>query len=192
MGFLSILGNLGKAALGIGGSLGAGAAASKGGRMADADLQARMDALNNRTALDAKQFNMGTGAARLGQVQRADFAANMKDAPMTGDPRIDKFAGGGLRPSTFGPDSRTAANEMKRQALSALMSGSDQFTPTVSAIPKAGMLEKIGGIAGLAHGIAGGTGLLDALGRPRLFGQDFNPTTDVEDPLAPRPKVGRG
>lgn len=163
---------------GIGGALGAGGAAAKGGRLADADLQARMDALNNRTQLDAANHNLTTGAARLGQVQRADVASNMHDAAPTGDPRIDKFGGGGLRPSAFGPDSMTAANEQKRQALSALMSGSDQMHPAVSKIPEAGFMEKLGGVGGLVGGIAGaGSSILDSLNRtPIMYGQTGQPT----------------
>lgn len=169
----------------IGGALGAGAAASKAGRLDQAGQQALLDGQNNRTGLDAAKFNMGTGAERLSQVQRGDFAANMKDTAPTGDPRIDKFGGGGLRPSTLGPDSHNAANEMKRQALMALMSGSDHFTPTHSEIPKAGMLEKIGGIAGLAGGLAGAVRPMLGQRPPQPWVENAGASTQLDPRMFP-------
>lgn len=178
---------------GIGSALGSGAASSKANRLGEADMQARMDALNNRAMVDAAQHNLTAGSTRLGQVQRADVASSMKDAPLTGDARIDKFSGGGLRPSAFGQDSRTAADVQKRQALAALMSGSDQITPKVSGIPDAGLLEKIGGIAGI---VGGGAGIARGIGqiaqmRPVMYGQDFKPIEE-ENPLYSKPVTRMG
>lgn len=153
--------------------LGQGAASSKAGRQNDALLNAQMNNANNASNLNAAQFNMGTGQARMGQVARADALANAKDAPMTGDPRIDKFSGGGLRPSALGADTRTAANEQKRQALMALMSKSDQVTPAQSQIQNAGMLENLGGIAGLVGGLTQAT--MPPQRIATMGGEDINP-----------------
>lgn len=122
------------------------------GRYRDAKLDTEMFTANNNARLQAAQHNMNTGANRMRQVSRADLMANMQDAPMTGDPRIDKFAGGGLRPSAFGEDTRLAANEQKRQAMLALMNRTDQVTPQIASLRKPGWLEKGLSVVGLASG----------------------------------------
>lgn len=171
---------VGKAALGfatggplgilgaLGGVLGDGASAAAAGRRSDAAEQAQFNALNNQALLGTSQFNLEAPGQRVGQVARGDILSSMQDAAPTGDPRIDKFAGGGLRPSAFGASSRQAGGELQRQALMALMSGSDKITPQLSTLPKAGKLETLGGISGLIGGLAGAAqegGLLDLLRR---------------------------
>ena len=172
MSFLSVLGKIGKGALGLvpgggtitqaldiasdlGGVLGAGAKSSADARRVDDVTGANMGTLNNRAQLDAGEFNMSAPGMRASQVARGDVLSTMKDAAPTGDARIDKFGGGGLRPSAFGPDSRQAGEALKKQAFMALMTGSDQITPQMSAPSSSGLLEKIGGTAGVIGGITG-------------------------------------
>lgn len=162
----------------VGSSLGAGASASKAGRMADADLQARMDALNNRSGLDAAEFNMGVPVTQAQQVAKGDLmAANIPQSAATGSGRDISFSGG-IGPQFFGTDTTQAGEALKRQALGSLMSGGGKFTPKTSTIPEAGMMEKIGGVGGLVGGLAGATGnVLGALGRtPVMYGQTGRPT----------------
>lgn len=169
MGLLSVLGKIGKGALNvatggisgaIGDVLGGGAKASAEGRRGDADLQARMAALNNRALLDAAVFNRDLPGVRANQVARGDVLSTMHDAAPTGDPRIDKFGGGGLRPSAFGADTHQAGSALKRQALAHLMGG-EQFTPQIATLPDSGLLEKIGGIAGIVGGVGQAIGGAD-------------------------------
>src|SRR3990167_1107390 len=119
MSFLSVLGKIGKGALGLvpgggtitqaldiasdlGGVLGAGAKSSADARRVDDVTGANMGTLNNRAQLDAGDFNMAAPGARAGQVVRGDALTNMQDSPI-GDPRAARFGGGGLRPSLLGP-----------------------------------------------------------------------------------------
>jgi hypothetical protein len=158
MGFLSVLGNIGKGALhlatgnipglisDVGGVLGSAGAAAGAGRRSDADLQARMNIANNAAQLNAAKFNMDAPSARYGQVAKGDLVNNVQDVGETGSGRDLHFTGG-LRPSALGPASKQAATEMQRQALAALMSGSDQLHPAMSSLPSSGILEKIGGVA---------------------------------------------
>jgi hypothetical protein len=54
----------------------------------------------------------------------------MQNAPLTGDPRIDKFSGGGLRPSAFGPNARQAGALESSTALNGLQNPStDRLVP---------------------------------------------------------------
>lgn len=140
----------------IGGLLGKGASSSANGRRTDAEIQNALNAQNNAANLNAAQFNLTAPSTRASQVARGGLMADAQNAPLTGDPRIDKFAGGGLRPSVFNAQTRSGGQELQRQALMALMSKSDQLHPQMSTLPKSGLMEKIGGIAGLVGGLAGG------------------------------------
>lgn len=143
----------------VGGVLGGGASAAAGGRRDDAMLQAQMNQGNNRAQLDAAQFNLTAPDQRMQQLLRAEFLGKMRNAPSTGDARIDKFSGGGLRPELLqGESSMQGADAMKRQALQALLSGSDRVTPQMSTLPKSGLMEKIGAGAGLLGGVLGALG----------------------------------
>ena len=146
---IPILGKL----LAAGNVFGNAASSARQGRYDDANLDTRMFTANNNARLQAAQHNIDTGSTRMGQVARADLLGNMQNAPLLGDPRIDKFAGGGLRPSAFGEATRTAANEQQRQAMLALMNRSDQVTPQIASLRKPGWLERIGSIAGLVSGM---------------------------------------
>lgn len=147
----------------VGGALGRGAQASKAGRQTDALTQAQINQANNRAGLEAANFNLAAPSTRANQVARGEVLATMQDAPLLGDPRVDKWAGGGLRPSAFGAASRQAGSELSRQALQALMSG-ERFTPEMTRMEPGGAMERIGGAAGLAGGIAGALGESGALG----------------------------
>lgn len=150
----------------VGGVLGGGAQGAAAGRRSDAAGQAQLNALNNQAMVSAGQFNLGAPSQRASQVARGDILSSMQDAPLLGDARIDKFAGGGFRPSAFGASSRQAGEELKRQALMALMSGSDKLTPQMSTLMKSGMLERLGGVAGLVGGVAGALRESDILKQP--------------------------
>lgn len=157
-GILRTLGKVGKVASDIGPVAGAAAAGSAGGRREDALIRNQLAGSNNRAALDAAQFNVSSPGVRASQVARGDVLSTMRDAAPTGDPRIDKFGGGGLRPSAFGQRSRDAGDELARQAMAGLQGG-DRITPERSQLEGSGLLEKIGGGIGLAGGLAGALNL---------------------------------
>ena len=195
MGLLSVLGKVGKGIVkglpvigpligGIGGALGGGAKASQQGRYDQAGILAQLAALNNRSRLDAEQFNLAAPGVRAGQVARGDVLSTMQNAPLTGDPRIDKFAGGGLRPSAFGAASRQAGGALTRQALQALLENKP-FTPELATLQPAGGLERLGGAAGLAGGLMGvlnETGILGRVGqRQRRYPMDEIPDPNIDD-----------
>lgn len=122
----------------LGNVLTGAAAGAAYGRRADADM-------NQRAAV----FNRDLPAVRAGQVARGEVLNTMQDAKPTGDPRIDKFAGGGLRPSAFGPQSRQAGAELSRQAMSGLMNPEqDRIKPS-----QAGIGENLAAGAGLGLSI---------------------------------------
>lgn len=141
--------------MGLGGVLGGGASGARKGRLEDAKVQNEINAANNAAQLNAQRFNLGAGATRMGQVARADLLARMQNAPATGDPRVDRWSGGGLRPSAFGPPTQFGAVTQRDQALQALRDQSDLLHPTLTSLRKPGLLEKIGGIAGLVSSGAG-------------------------------------
>lgn len=106
----------------------------------------RKDAAENRYRAE---YNRDLPAVRTNQVTRGEVLNTMQDAKPTGDPRIDKFGGGGLRPSAFGPMSRQAGGELARGALSNLMNpDQDRLKPS-----QAGMGENIAAGAGLGLSI---------------------------------------
>lgn len=117
------IGDIGQVASGVAGGLASG-------RRADSDATARAIAENNRAKVEAAQYNLKLPEVRTNQTARGEVLNTMQNAPLTGDSRIDKFSGGGLRPSAFGPNSRAAGAEMSRQALAHLMDPStDRLTP---------------------------------------------------------------
>ena len=165
--FLPLLPLLGKLAVpaigGLGKLFGSGAKKSQEGRYDTAKVMAMLTAINNRSQLDAAQFNLAAPGQRATQVARGDVLSSMQNAPPTGDPRIDKFAGGGLRPSAFGAASRQAGSTLSRQALQALLENKP-FVPERATLPPAGGLEHLGGAAGFGGGILDvlrETGVLD-------------------------------
>lgn len=149
-----VAGKVGKVASAIGPVAGAAAAGAAGGRREDALIRNQLTRGNNRDALDAAEFNVRSPGVRASQVARGDVLSTMRDAAPTGDPRIDKFGGGGLRPSAFGDRSRAAGDELASQAMEGLQGG-DRITPERSQLEGSGLLEKIGGGIGLAGGLAG-------------------------------------
>jgi hypothetical protein len=124
------------------------------GRRADAQINARGIAENNQAKVQAAKYNLDLPSVRTNQVARGEVLNTMQDAPMTGDARIDKFAGGGLRPSAFGPQSRQAGAELSRTALTHLMDPStDRLTPQEIPETDGSLAENIMGGAGLAGNI---------------------------------------
>lgn len=140
----------------IGQTVTGAAAGSAEGRRADAEANARGIAENNRAKVEAARYNRETPSYRTNQVARGEVLNTMQDAPKTGDPRIDKFAGGGLRPSAFGPQSRQAGSELSRMALMKLMDpASDQLTPQEIEPTKPSTAENIAAGAGLGMNVFG-------------------------------------
>ncbi len=162
-GVLGALGKFGGMASDIGSVASGAAGGMAAGRRADADANMRATSLNNQAQLGAAQFNRDQPSVRTNQVARGDVMHTMQDAPLTGDARIDKFSGGGLRPSAFGADSRAAGAEMSRQAMGKLMNPTaDEFHPTMTNPTDASLGEDILGGVGLGSSIFG---LLSKYGR---------------------------
>lgn len=159
LGTLGKIGQYGQAASDIGQAFTGGAAGMRQGRQQEDLAGLSMATANNRAKLDAAKFNMDAPNVRMQQVGRGELVNTMQDAPMTGDPRVDKWAGGGLRPSAFGPQSREAGAAMSRQALQALLAGSDRIDPETMQPSKAGWGEN------LSSGVGLGLGVLGALGK---------------------------
>lgn len=156
----SILGTLGKIAANKGGSMLTNAAAGMGAeRQADNFANQNSADANNRAILGSAVFNRDLPGVQTSQVARGDILSTMKDAAPTGDPRIDKFGGGGLRPSAFGPSTQQAGDALKRQALANLLAGKGQIAPQLTTPNKAGVGEN----ALAAGGI--GLNILDAYNR---------------------------
>ena len=153
----NVLGTLGKYGSEIGDLASGAASGLSAGRRYDAQLNAQNAARNNAALVDIGTFNLQAPAARTNQVARGEVLQTMQDAPLTGDPRIDKFAGGGLRPSAFGQNSRQAGGELSREALAALLHGTDQITPQLATPSRAGTGENV------LAGVGLGTSILGAL-----------------------------
>jgi hypothetical protein len=132
---------------------------------------AKNQGLLERALLQLKQREYGDSAP-LGRYQQAilgNLAQNMQDVQIGGLPRgvTPVQFSGGMRPSAIGPGGRAAGAELAQQAMARLMGG-DQFEdvpytelPTQlnwrqSALPKAGLLDKILGMGGFAGAMAGG------------------------------------
>lgn len=151
-GLLGTLGSIGKFAdplRDLGSDLTGASAGLASGRRYDAQANAQ-----------AAGFNLGAPSVRTSQVARGDLLSRMQDAPPTGDPRIDKFSGGGLRPSAFGPDTHAAGDALKRQAMQALLSGSDRLQPS-----QAGVGEDVLAGAGLGANVLGTLGKIGKISR---------------------------
>lgn len=120
-------------------------------------------------ALERAKFGVAAPQERAKQAAYGDALKNVQDVnidfqPQTG-PATKFNVTGGLRPSMFGETSREAGGELGRQALLALMTGSDTpetsplvDIPDVSEPKGSGVLEKVTGGVGL------GGSILDALG----------------------------
>lgn len=154
-GILGTLAGLGSRASDLGSIFSQGAAANAAGRRGDTMANAELAAQNNRARLDAATFNRDTPAVRASQVARGNLLATMQNAAPTGDPRIDKFGGGGLRPSAVGADARQAGDQLARQGLAALMTGSDRLDPQMAQPQRAGLGENLMAGAGLGFNVLG-------------------------------------
>jgi hypothetical protein len=156
----TILGTLGKMAANKGGDLLTNTAAGIGNERIQNNFADQSAAdQNNRALLGSAVFNRDLPSVQTSQVARGDLLSTMHDAAPTGDPRIDKFGGGGLRPSAFGPATQQAGDELKRQALKNLLSGQGQINPQLTTPKRAGFGENALAGAGI------GLNILDAYGR---------------------------
>ena len=156
------------------------------GRAAEADLNLQRDKLATdqwataqdnamRAAQNASQENqwralLGLQAPnqRATQVMRGDLMSNVQDVNISGlPPQVPRITiSGGLRPSALGPNSRAAGSALSRQALEALLSGSDvpaatnfssllTAAPGQTALPKQSGWAKAGNILGIVGSLAG-------------------------------------
>ena len=159
----------------LGNIFGKSAESSAKGRAAEADILQRQDMLRNQqygTAQNAQMQAGGLDLQRKGftedaRLNRAKQAA-LADLMMNYSPRQVSVPGvpqanisGGTK---LGEGGRAGLAEMQKQALAALLAG-DKFEggqmlapPQLSPLPKAGKMEKIGGILGNIGNIAGGLG----------------------------------
>lgn len=163
MGLLSMLGKLGAgiaapftggaslavipALDAVGNVLGSGASSAAAGRRGDAETQAYMNAANNRAQMDAASFNRDTEGQLM---RRALMARMLGDTKPVSDPRGARF-----QTRTMSPEFTDMLSRYGGQADRSVGSGDYKVTPMLSTLPKAGLLEKIGGVAGMAGGILG-------------------------------------
>lgn len=138
--------------------MGAGAQAEGAARRYDASLQGGLDNNNNNAQVQAARFNLGAPDQLLNRLARLGVGINAKDMAPTGDARIDKFGGGGLRPSLLqNPETQQGFKQAQRDALLSLMNKDYQVKPTMSKLPDAGAMEKAGGAISTATGLASAT-----------------------------------
>jgi hypothetical protein len=119
------------------------------------------NALMGRQELDLRQRNEGRTAQSDAYLKalKSALVMNMRDASFSRPEGIPNISfSGGARPSALGAQGKEAASVLNNQALQSLMGGSkfdalpalEKFSP--SALPKAGLLEKITGAAGMIGG----------------------------------------
>ena len=149
-GILGALGKYGGVLGDLGGVLTNASAADANARRQDAANQARGIAENNAAKTEAAKYNLALPSVRANQVSRGEILNTMQNAPLTGDPRIDKFSGGGLRPSAFGPQARQAGALEASTALNGLQNPSqDRLTPQEIPPYQPSTLDNFGAGAGL-------------------------------------------
>ncbi len=172
---------------GLGSIFGGGAKASSDSRNEQAMLQLAQDRAKTDQYGIAQQGQMALAntdlarknheeAARGGRAKQALIGAllggGLQDVNID-TPGIPKTSiSGGLRPSALGESGRAAGSLLNQQALMKMLQG-DTYqggqllsAPGVQATPKAGWLEKLGGIAGTAGALAGGLQTM-GVGQPK-------------------------
>lgn len=106
---------------------------------------------------------------RASQVMRGDLMSNVQDVGVTGlPPQVPRIQfTGGLRPSALGPNARAAGSALSRQALQALLTGSDvpgatdfrsglTKAPSITPLPEESGWAKAGNVLGIGGGMLGG------------------------------------
>jgi len=147
MNLLSILGNVGKGLLGMGGQIGAAAGGAAGGQATERELEnkynintnnattqrygiqqgARNDllAMLEKAGLDRSKLGMESDAQRGNQMIRGSLLANVQPAKLS-HPRANiPQMSGGLTPAALSPMARQAGSLLQTKAMGALESGSD-------------------------------------------------------------------
>lgn len=171
MGFLSVLGNIGKAALGFipGGSIAAKALDAAGkigevagskakgsaeGRLAEAEFGLKRDALGMQHA----NANIAADSTRARQAMLLSLLGGMQDAQITPPAHIAERMPqitGGFKPSAIqGREEIVAA--MRPRIMEALLSG--QHMPGLTPVPKASGLDKALSGIGTIGAFAGALG----------------------------------
>ena len=155
----------------LGKLFGGGAKASAEARAKEADFNQRGDQIalsrygaeqnantqNANTDLSQRQFKLDAPGQRAGNSVRGDILATLKKP--TG--QHGRFNFTGMAPE-LSADTRQTGQLMARDALMQQLKG-DVFdpipklkVPTATPIPRAGLMEKLGGILGTIGGVAGG------------------------------------
>lgn len=149
-GFLPAAGNVGQVASGQAGAL-----------AQQQEAQDRQRTVRDALALQDAKFTQDNGLARTKQVAYGDALNNVQDVGVDFQPKSGTLPSfnitGGLRPSLFGPNAKQAGSELSRQALLALMSGSD--VPKMSTPQPAGALQNTLGTIGTIGALGGAAGV---------------------------------
>lgn len=132
------------------------------GKLLDAQTAGQTTSTNNQALLDqfrsqmeAGKYGMSMASGRADQARMGDILANVQDVHAD-HPRANVVHfSGGLRPSLFGPNTRSAGQSLSNMGASQI--GKDQVTaPTMGMAPgiaPSGILDKILGVAGPALSI---------------------------------------
>jgi len=182
---------------GIGSIFGGGAKASSDSRNQQAMLQLAQDRAKTdqygigqnaqfqlaNTDLARKGFEEDARGSRAKQaIIGALLGGGLQDVNID-TPGIPKTTiSGGLRPSALGASGRAGGQLLNQQALMKMLQG-DTYqggqimqAPGVQATPKAGFMEKLGGILGTAGAVAGGLGqVLPGFTGQQDTGQEMTP-----------------
>jgi hypothetical protein len=169
------------------GAAGKASSAAAGGREREAILNQNRDSLRSQQWAQAQQarllaaqesaaqdqwrakFGITAPSARAQQTAVGDMLANLRNATVSGlPPQVPRISiSGGMQPdAVLGPNARAAGSALSRQALQALLSGSDmpaatdfagtlQAPPGLTSLPQASGWAKAGNILGILGGMTG-------------------------------------
>lgn len=146
----------------VGNAFGAAGKGAADGRVTQAGIQQRQDALEQQrygNQLAGAQFALNAPKQRASNSVKGDILANAQDfawgAPtMVGNIPVPTSTGG-LRPSLFSDHTRALGQRMSSDALAGAKTGADNLpVPSLTPLPEAGMGSDILTTAGLFGGLA--------------------------------------